>query len=127
MVKEDLIHKDLSKRKDHKELARKGGLSKSPRKTLTSRINGLLSSKSINNDTKYMLQLLRDNNLIELLSELISKNVEECDDKLIRNKTIDQLQKMLPTKVWTVSEKYNMDEPMTDSFMDELEEHFGEK
>ena len=98
MVYENLIPKDLSKREDHIELSRKGGLSKSPSKVLSSRINGLMNSKKLSGEQKYMLALLKNKKFIDLIIELISMNLEDINRPERRDKVIDQLSKFLPNR-----------------------------
>jgi len=94
-----LIPKDLSKRPDHLELCRKGGRAKSPARAFQSRINGLMTSKKLTDEQKYMLALLKDKAFTDLIIELISMNVEEGVNKPARrDKIIDQLSKFLPAK-----------------------------
>lgn len=98
MSKEHLIPKDLSKMPNFKEICSKGGSAKSQSKALSSRLNGLLASKDMPSEKKYMIQLLKDKRYIDVINELISINLELSEDVSIRNKTIDQLQKFLPSQ-----------------------------
>jgi hypothetical protein len=109
MTKEHLIPlKKGSKRAS--ELGRKGGRSKSPKKQLASRINGLLANKKLTDDQRYMLTMMKDKNYSEVLNEMISMNVERSDNDIeIRNKAIDQLQKFMPTKVMSINTNINID------------------
>jgi len=89
---------DLSKRPDHKALAAKGGRSKSPRKQIASRINGILANKKLNPEQQYMLTLLKNHEYITLLNELISMSLLEINNPQRRDKMIDQLLKLIPTR-----------------------------
>jgi hypothetical protein len=79
-----------------KKLGRRGGLSKSPRKALASRINGLIANKELKPDQRYMLSLLKERRFIDVITELISMNLEDISNPSRRDKIIDQLTKFVP-------------------------------
>lgn len=76
----------------------KGGQVTSPVKALSSRINGLMNSKDLTDDQRYMHGLLRDRKFVDLIMELVSMNLEEAGSSERRDKVIDQLSKLLPTR-----------------------------
>jgi len=78
------------------ELSAKGGRSRSPRKLHKSTINLLLGNPNISPEEKHLYILLKDSKFIELIKELIGRNLSEADSVKARARLIDQLQKMLP-------------------------------
>ena len=98
IMKQNLIPKDLSKRADHIEISAKGGRSRSPSKVLASRINGLMTSRKLSKEQKYMLSLLKERKFVDLIIELISMSIEDIENPKRRDKIIDQLTKFLPNK-----------------------------
>ena len=78
-----------------KELGRKGGLTKTPRKALSSRLNGL-SNKKLTAQQKHFVALLKEKRFLDLLVELLALNIEGSKDWDKRNQVIDQLIKIMP-------------------------------
>ena len=84
------------------KLGRKGGLSKSPRKTLASRINGLKSLESTDERKQAMIQLLKEKRFVDVIIELISMNMEDLNNPHRRDKVIDQLSKFIPNQILSI-------------------------
>lgn len=91
------------------EMARKAGRVKTAKKLAQSRINGLLNSKKLTKEERYILEQMRDRNYSEVLNELISVDVQNIKDDDARRKAIDQLQRFMPTKVMTMNTNVNID------------------
>lgn len=99
MSKKDLIPLNKRTPKERKAIQSKGGRSKSPRKQLQSRINGILSSKKSSTQQKFLAQLMKDNDILGLIKELIFTNMEEADSFKKRDMLIGRLQALLPQKI----------------------------
>lgn len=96
MTKDNLIPKDLSKRRDHLELSSKGGQSRSPSKVLAARINGHLSNPKIDPNIARLLELVKDKKFDQILIELFTISLTKCNDDTRREKLIDQLLRLVP-------------------------------
>lgn len=80
-----------------RELGKKGGSSKSTKKQISSRLNGLLASKKLTTEQRYIATLLKDKEYAKLINEFITINAAEgYKDPERRDKVIAQSQAMLP-------------------------------
>jgi len=94
----DLIPLNRRSKEERIIIARKGGKSKSAKKQLSSRINGLMNNKKLTLEQRYMLSLLQDKRFIDVIIELISMNLKDVDSPKRRDKIIEQLTKFIPAK-----------------------------
>lgn len=62
-----------------RELGKKGGQSKSPRKVLASRINGLMKKKDITKQQRFYLGCLKEGNIKELVDGLLAEILLEAE------------------------------------------------
>jgi len=112
MKNSNLIPKDLSKRKDHIKLSQKGGQAKTPSKVFASKINGYLANKELTPSQMCMIKLIKQNDIVGLLKELITVSLKDIHDYKRRERLIDQLIKLLPEKVINIDlsqQKTNLD------------------
>ena len=80
-----------------KDLGRKGGQSKSPRKQAAARMNGLLGNKKMSRQTAEFYFMVKDGKIANVIYDLVTQNYDEGrKDPERRDKIIQQLQTMLP-------------------------------
>ena len=94
----DLIPLNRRSKEEARKIQVKGGQSRSLKKQLSSRINGLLNNKSLSNEQRYMLSLLQDKRFIDVVIELISMNLEDTSNPRRRDKVIAQLTSFIPAR-----------------------------
>lgn len=117
MTKEDLIPIRTTERA--KELGRKGGLSKSPIKQFTSRLNGLQNKKGITEEQKIVIALLHDRDFLGAMTELLKYQMIETKDFDRRDKVLKRVQKALPQKYLAVVQNVNGADKIADSIIAE--------
>ena|SRR3990167_3919405 len=91
MGTKDLIHKDLSKRPNHKELSRKGGLTKSKAKQLANKIKGLKNAKP-EKQAEFLNQMLTNpeysiQHILQMIKS-INWNEASTKEKTLISKTL---------------------------------------
>jgi len=94
----DLIPLNRRSKEEARKIQVKGGQSRSLKKQLSSRINGLLNNKSLSSEQRYMLSLLQDKRFIDVVIELISMNLEDTSNPRRRDKVIAQLTSFIPAR-----------------------------
>ena len=94
----DLIPLNRRSKEEARKIQVKGGQSRSLKKQLSSRINGLLNNKSLTSEQRYMFSLLQDKRFIDVVIELISMNLEDTSNPRRRDKVIAQLTSFIPAR-----------------------------
>ena len=97
--------KPITNKEQARRLGRKGGLSKSPRKRIASKINGHRSNKKLTESQKAYLKCLYDKDLFGLLEEIISDLLATTKTRKERLQIVDRIIKIIPDKSLIVMQK----------------------
>jgi len=100
---QNLIPLNQRSPEERKRIQMKGARSKSPAKRLAARYNGMLSNKKLTPEQRHLLLMMRDKNYYGVIDELINETLQEHVDPARRDKAVEQLQKMVPTKVMNLN------------------------